>query len=107
MKPDTKKKMYSKESRAMVKFLSVVTLCVFLSTGCLATKLLIPGGEPLTIEETKTLDTVKETVGDVVETVGFVAKHTNDVLVPGGAGTAILIALGAYLNRRRKKKDAG
>jgi hypothetical protein len=89
------------------KIIIAGVLALALTTGCLATKLLLPTGEPLTVEETEDLNAIKKTVKDVTETVGWAAEHTNDVLVPGGAGTAILIAVGTYLNRRRKRKNAG
>jgi LPXTG-motif cell wall-anchored protein len=87
----------------MLKIVSIGILSIVLSSGCLATKLLIPDGEPLTVEESAQVNEIRETVKDVVETVGFVAKHTNDVLVPGGVGTLILGGLGIWYRKRKRK----
>lgn len=81
----------------MWKIISVGILCVTLSTGCLATKMFIPGGEPLTPTESAQLDTIKDTVVAVGTGVGT-------LLVPGGAGAAALTAFGAWYWRRRRNK---
>ncbi len=74
----------------MLKYVSIGILSIVLSSGCLVTELVAP----LEVNE------IRETVKDVAETVGFVAKHTNDVLVPGGAGTLILAGLGIWYRKR-------
>jgi hypothetical protein len=91
----------------MKNFILALSLMAILSSGCVMTKLLIPGGEPLTVEETEQLDTIKDIVGTVAITTGWLASHVGTVLIPGGAGAAILSLLGTYLYRRRKKTDGG
>jgi hypothetical protein len=94
----------------MLKVLCIGVLSIVLSSGCLATALMVPAGTALTVGEAKSLMTAKERVEEVtevieevVETVGFVAKHTNDVLVPGGVGTLILGGLGIWYRKRKSK----
>ena len=84
-----------------MKFLATITLTVILtlSSGCLATKLLIPGGEPLTVKEEARLGTIK----DVAEGVAWYATETGKVAVPGGGVLGLIITgLGALLYRRRR-----
>jgi hypothetical protein len=71
----------------MLKIVSIGILSIVLSSGCMVTEL-VDSAE------------VHKRVKDVAETVGFVARHTNDVLVPGGAGTLIIAGLGIWYRRR-------
>lgn len=79
-------------------YVATLSVALLLSTGCLATKLLIPGGEPLTVEESKTLGVVKDTVA-------VVTTGANNLLVPGGGGAAAIIAALGALYWRKKKRN--
>jgi LPXTG-motif cell wall-anchored protein len=82
----------------MLKWIGVGILCLVLSTGCLTTKVLFPGGTELTVTESNQLETIKDTVVAV-------STGVSSVLVPGGAGgTALLAAFGAWYWRRKRSK---
>lgn len=80
---------------------NALSACLILGGGCLATKLLLPGQDPLTTEERAKLDKYKSAVNVAVQS----GAELNKILIPGGgAGIAALTWLGWYLKRRAKRK---